>query len=87
VKLLQQLWEVGMSVPGDVSVATFSNAYPVEDVIPPLTSVALPTEQMGRTAAELLLEQIESDAAVEPRRVVMKEQLIVRRSTAAPMAR
>jgi LacI family transcriptional regulator len=87
VKLLQQLWDAGLSVPQDLSVATFSNAYPVEEVIPPLTTVALPTEQMGRAAAEMLLDQIETEGQAEPKRLVMKEQLIVRRSTAAPKVR
>ncbi|CAN5568620.1 LacI family DNA-binding transcriptional regulator [soil metagenome] len=84
IKLLQKSWEAGISVPHDLSVVTFSNAYPVEDVIPPLTTVALPTEEMGRTAAELVLEQIESNGAAKPRRIVLKETLIVRKSTAAP---
>ena len=41
VKLLQVLWEMNLRVPDDLSITTFSNAYPVEDVIPPLTTVAL----------------------------------------------
>jgi len=84
IKLLQLLWERQIAVPRDLSVATFSNAYPVEDVIPPLTTVALPTEQMGRAAAELVLEQIRTDGTAPPRRVVLKENLIVRKSTAPP---
>ena len=64
VKLLQVLWDAGFRVPDDVSVTTFSNAYPVEDTIPPLTAVALPTVEMGRAAAEMLIEQIESNGAV-----------------------
>jgi LacI family transcriptional regulator len=83
VKLLQVLWEAGLHVPDDLSVTTFSNAYPVEDTIPPLTAIALPTEQMGRTAAELLIEQIETNSAAPPRCVVLKEHLVARRSTAA----
>jgi DNA-binding LacI/PurR family transcriptional regulator len=84
VKLLQKLWERGLKVPDDLSVATFTNAFPVEDVIPPLTTVGLPTEQMGRTAAEMVLEQIRTDGTAPRRRVVLKETLIVRKSTAAP---
>jgi DNA-binding LacI/PurR family transcriptional regulator len=84
VKLLQLFWEAGIVVPRDLSVATFSNAYPVEDVIPPLTTMALPTEEMGRTAAELVLEQIETRGQAPARRVVLKETLVARRSTAAP---
>jgi DNA-binding LacI/PurR family transcriptional regulator len=83
VKLLQALWDAGFKVPDDVSVTTFSNAYPVEDTIPPLTTIALPTVEMGRTAAELLIEQIETASAAPARCVTLKETLIPRRSTAA----
>lgn len=84
IKLLQELWQRGLSVPKDLSVVTFSNAYPVADVIPPLTTASLPTEQMGRLAAEMVLEQIDTDGKAPKRRVVMKETLIVRKSSAAP---
>ena len=82
IKLLQVAWEAGLRVPDDLSVVTFSNAYPVEDVIPPLTTVALPTEEMGRTAANLVIEQIETEGAAAPQRIVLKETLIVRKSSA-----
>jgi LacI family transcriptional regulator len=86
IKLLQLLWERQIQVPRDLSVACFSNAYPVADVIPPLTTVALATEQMGRTAAELVLEQIESSRSTPRRRLVLRTQLVVRKSTAGPGA-
>lgn len=84
IKLLQELWERGLKVPADVSVSCFANVYPVADVIPPLTTVALATEQMGRTAAEMVLEQIETENRAAKRRVVLRTSLVVRRSTAAP---
>ena len=83
ISTLRLLWERGARVPQDLSVATFSNSYPVAEVIPPLTTVALPTEDMGRTAAEMVIEQIQSSGEAHPRRVVLKETLIVRKSTAA----
>ena len=86
VKLLQVLWDAGLRVPDDVSVTTFSNAYPVEDTIPPLTAMALPTVEMGRTAAELLVEQIETSGAAPARCINLPEHLVARRSTAAPRA-
>lgn len=86
IKLLQKAWEQGLRVPNDLSVTCFSNAYPVEDVVPPLTTVALATVQMGRSAAELVMEQIETKGAAIKRGVILKTQLIVRQSTAAPAA-
>jgi len=82
ITLLRLFWERGIRVPQDISVATFSNSYPVAEVIPPLTTVALPTEEMGRTAAEMVLEQIRTGGEAPPRRVVLSETLIVRQSTA-----
>jgi LacI family transcriptional regulator, galactose operon repressor len=86
VRLLQLLWDAGISVPADLSVSTFSNAFPVEWTIPPLTTVALPTEAMGQAAAEMVLEQIRTEGAAPKRRVVLQETLIIRRSTAPPGA-
>ena len=86
ITLLRLFWESGIRVPQDVSVATFSNSYPVAEVIPPLTTVALPTEDMGRTAAEMVLEQIRTGGEAAPRRAVLSETLIVRKSTASPRA-
>ena len=86
ISMLRLLWEAGLSVPKHLSVATFSNSYPVSEVIPPLTVMALPTEEMGRTAAEMVLEQIRTSGAAPPRRMVLKETLIVRKSTAPPAA-
>ena len=84
ISLLRLFWEAGVRVPQDVSVATFSNSYPVAEVIPPLTTAALPTEEMGRAAAEMVLEQIRTNGEAKPRRVVLRETLIVRKSTAPP---
>ena len=86
ITLLRELWERGVCVPRDISVTGFSNAYPVDEVIPPLTTVALATEQMGRTAAELVLAQIESKERLPATRVVLNTNLIIRKSTAAPPA-
>lgn len=84
ITLLRELWQRGISVPRDISVTGFSNAYPVDEVIPPLTTVALATEQMGRTAAQLLLAQIESQERATKQKVVLNTSLVIRKSTAAP---
>lgn len=84
VKMLERLWRHGIRVPQDLSLATFNNAFPVMNVIPPLTAVALPAEEMGRRAAEMLLHRIERPDEFVAENVVLKEQLIVRESTAPP---
>jgi len=83
VRLLQALWRKGVRVPDDISVATFNDTYPVTEVIPPLTTVALPTKQIAEEAVRLLLESIEQP--LKPlKSVVLQESLVVRESTSAP---
>ena len=85
VGVLQQLWRRGKSVPADLSLVTFNDTYPVKMTMPPLTTVALPAEEIAAHAVRMLLAQNEqSDAATQ--RVVLEEKLIVRESTAAPQS-
>jgi LacI family transcriptional regulator len=83
VSLLQEFWRKGIRVPQDVSVATFNDTYPVKETIPPLTTIALPVDQMAEHAVRLLLERIESPQT-PPQTLVLEERLIVRESTAKP---
>jgi len=89
--LMRMLWERGVQVPRDLSLATFNDVDFVANVIPPLTTVAIPNTELGRLAAQYLLQQLEpavtpATAAAGPLRVVLGERLIVRASTAAPVA-
>jgi len=86
IALVQQFWRRGMRVPDDVSVVTFNDAYPVEQLTPPLTVIGLPVRQMGEHAVRMLVERIERPQ-LEPEIVVLDEHLIVRESTAAAPAK
>ena len=50
----------------------------------PLSSVRQPREQLGRAAAELLLEEAESGDTHRHRHVVFQPELVVRRSSDQP---
>ena len=69
----------GLSVPGDVSVIGFDGVPEGAVSDPPLTTVAQPIAQMGRMAAEMILDGMEA-----PRRERVEVELVVRQSTAAP---
>ena len=83
VRVLQALWQRGVRVPDEMSVATFNDTYPVDLTIPPLTVVGLPEKQISALAVQWLTEVIE-----DPNRPVrsesMMEHLVVRQSTAKP---
>lgn len=84
VRALQEFWRRGVRVPQDVSYVTFNDTYPVDAVIPPLTTVALPSELIAQKAVELLMAQINQSERVPARRLMLDEHLVVRESTAAP---
>lgn len=59
--------ELGLSIPGDLSVVGFDDQKLIsESLRPALTTVALPHEEMGRWAVRTLLEQIEAGADSPP---------------------
>jgi LacI family transcriptional regulator len=84
IRLLQALWRRGVRVPNDISLITFNDTHPVADLIPPLTTVALPGRMMAVRAVEMLLRQLEEPER-KPETVVLDETLVVREST-APMS-
>lgn len=86
IRLLQALWRRGIRVPSDLSLVTFNDTHPVADLIPPLTTVALPGRIMAEKAVEMLLRQLEEPER-GPETVTLDERLVVRESTAPISAR
>lgn len=83
---LQVMHEKGIDIPGEMSMISLHDAPFASLVYPPMTTVALANEEMGRAAAELLLEVIEGSHNV-PRRVILPPVGLTRRaSTAAAKA-
>ena len=79
----EALQERGLSCPKDVSVTGYNDSAFVDLLTPPLTTVRIPQREIGIQAARLLLQKIE-DHRTSVRDVVLRPQLIVRQSTAAP---
>jgi LacI family repressor for deo operon, udp, cdd, tsx, nupC, and nupG len=82
---IRALVKLGLSVPGDVSVVGFDDQNLAEFYNPPLTTVSVPRHELGRRAAQELIDQLAGrDVA---REVVLPTRLVVRESTAPPPAR
>ncbi len=76
------LHEVGMRVPGKVSVVGFDDISSASTNDPALTTVRQPLYEMGKTAASVLLQRIRSgNAPVQPESVFVAPCLVKRRST------
>ena len=62
--------EAGLSVPGDIAVAGFDNREIARYLQPPLTTVALPTTEIGVRAAKHMLSRIQNPDAPPQREIV-----------------
>jgi DNA-binding LacI/PurR family transcriptional regulator len=82
---LQAIRERGTRVPDELALVCFDDMPWAASFSPPLTAVAQPTEELGRTAAQLLLERLRDPNRLV-RRVVLPTQLMVRASCGAPAA-
>ena len=71
----------GLSVPKDIAIIGFTSGLISEFTYPPLTSVEQHGDLMGRQAAELLINRIESTAPNEFQKEVISPNLKIREST------
>ncbi|BAS26321.1 LacI family DNA-binding transcriptional regulator [Limnochorda pilosa] len=76
---LRALRERGMRVPADMSVMGCDDIILASYVDPPITTLRSPAFQMGVTAAEILLAQLNGDS--RPQQVMLHSELVVRAST------
>lgn len=78
------LAELGIAVPGDVSVVGYDDLPLAGFVTPSLTTVRVPKREVGRIAAEILHEEIEHGPAAPPRKVHLHAELVARASSGPP---
>jgi LacI family transcriptional regulator len=74
------LLDNSVQIPKDISLAGFDDFTLAAYLTPPLTVVDRPTGEMGKIAAELLLERIENKDAGPKREIVLPTSLLVRKS-------
>jgi DNA-binding LacI/PurR family transcriptional regulator len=74
----------GLRIPDDLSVVGFDNYNLDEWLVPPLTTVHQPLEEMGVAAARMVLDLALDSATTQTNRLELATKLIVRASTAPP---
>jgi DNA-binding LacI/PurR family transcriptional regulator len=87
IGVLRAAYEVGIAVPGELSLTGFDNLPLSAYTTPPLTTVEQPIHEQGKSAARFLLERIEGQVRGGRREVSMECRLLVRGSTAVCAAR
>jgi LacI family transcriptional regulator len=80
--VLQEMTRRGVRVPEDVAIVGYDDIEFAAAAAVPLSSVRQPREQLGRTAAQLLLEEVADIDHHQHRHVVFEPELVVRRSSA-----
>jgi LacI family transcriptional regulator len=81
--VMEAIWEAGVRVPDDLSVVGFDDVPWMRTTTPPLTTVAQPTVEIGRFAAQAMISLLEGRAP-DDAVTRLAPRLIVRGSVAAP---
>ena len=84
VGVLQALAKEKVNCPADVSVVGFDDSRWATRVTPPLTTVRQPMAQLGRTAAELLVNRLQNAGETKVEHRLFPVEIIDRQSVAAP---
>jgi DNA-binding LacI/PurR family transcriptional regulator len=79
VGAMRELRARGRRIPEDVSVTGFDNVTLAQFAVPPLTTVHIPRDRIGRTICDCLMR----DDAPRDREFVIEPEFVVRESTAA----
>jgi len=71
----------GWAVPGRIAIATFDDHEIASQLSPPLTALKIPRYEIGRRAAELILERHEGAPKAKSMRIDMGFEILARAST------
>jgi LacI family transcriptional regulator len=81
---LHAIYEQGLRVPEDIAVVGFDDVPQTKVIIPALTTIRQPSEEMGSRATEMLIDQLEGKDG-QPRQVIFSTTLVVRQSCGASL--
>jgi LacI family transcriptional regulator len=79
--LLQEFTRRGLTVPDDLAIVGYDDIEFASAAAVPLSSVRQPRQQLGRTAAQLLIEEALATDGHKHRQVIFQPELEVRRSS------
>jgi LacI family transcriptional regulator len=79
--LLQEMTQRGIGVPGDLAIVGYDDIEFAGGAAVPLTSVRQPRQQLGRSAAQLLLEEATDAGTHRHRQVMFRPELEIRQSS------
>ena len=81
VGALRALQEAGIAVPQDVQIISFNDTSIAKYVYPPLSTVTVFTEEMGKQALQILNQMIKTDESPIPYMIKLSTKLTLRESS------
>lgn len=85
--VLQELTRRGVRVPGDIAIVGYDDIEFAAAAAVPLSSVRQPRAELGRTAVELLEDELNAKGHHTHRQVVFQPELVLRASSSEPVVR
>ena len=85
IGVLKTSYARGITIPRDLSVVAMLGEAMSELATPPLTTISFPADDLGRTAARILVDRLDH-GDLTPRQVFLRPSLTVRGTTAPPRA-
>jgi len=81
LQVLAAIKNNGLNVPQDIALVSYNDEPAIAHVEPQLTVVKVPLKKMGELAAETLFNIINTDKTTEERRILLKPELVIRKSS------
>ncbi len=79
--VMKGIWDAGRSIPNDLAVVGYDDIEFSPYLEVPLTTVRIPKQQLGKQAAQILLEKIQNGDGSARHEVKLDVELVIRRST------
>lgn len=79
--VMMALKQLNIRVPEDISIVGNDDIYYAKIYPVPLTTIRAPQQEIGRKAAEILIRNIEAQKALNPEKVVLETEFIIRESS------
>ena len=82
IGVIKAIYEAGLSMPGDISIAGYDGINQMQQFSPKLTTIRQDTAALGRESARQLISLIEKTAENTPRRLVVHSEMITGQTVA-----
>ena len=86
MRLMQMASQLKIAIPDDLSLICFNDEYPAAILTTPLTVMGVPAQSMGRQAAVMLVDLLQSKKPSQQVQL-FEEQLVIRQSVLQNMSR